>query len=327
MTVRTAPDPLSVSGYLDFLDREYLTGYIDGGGAAVKLLSVGDQVVAEQLASGLAGVGSGFQHVRVDAAETRIHMIDQVFAAVATQIDWVELAGDVVRLAFAEAGFPVPGRDLSITGVARHHDIDTAELYRSVRRAVERLVLADERLTHEFRTAMLRLCQERLGRGDVTAEEREIVLCWLRCERLPLSELRKLSLHTKINRANARSMLLSLTHWLRLAGRPGLVLHLDLTRLGVVRRPPIGLRTGLYYSKAAALDAYELLRQLIDGTDEYEGLLVCVVLPAALITDEVHGLPSYTALQLRVVDEVRDRNRANPYAALVRIGPQPEENS
>ena len=325
MTVRTVPDPRSVTGYLDFLEREYLAGYIDHGGAAVKLLSVGDQVVTGQLAAGLAGVGPGFQHACVDAAETRVHMIDQVFAAIASQIDWVELAGDVVRSAFAEAGFPAPGRDLSITGVARHHEIDTAELYRSVRRTVERLVLADQRMAHEFRTAMLRLCQECLGRGDVTVEEREIVLGWLRCDRLPASELRKLSLPTKINRANARSMLLSLTHWLRMAGRPGLVLHLDLTRLGVVRRPPVGMRAGLYYSKAATLDAYELLRQLIDGTDEYEGLLTAVVLPSALVTDEVHGLPSYTALQLRVVDEVHDRRRANPYATLVRIGPQPEE--
>jgi hypothetical protein len=160
----------------------------------------------------------------------------------------------------------------------------------------------------------------------VTLEEREIVLGWLRCDRLPLGELRRLSLHTRINRANARSMLLSLTRWLRMAGRSGLVLHLDLTRLGLIRRPPIGLRNGLYYSKAATLDTYELLRQLIDGTDEYEGLFVGVVLPSVLVTDEVHGLAAYTALQLRVVDEVRDRRRANPYAALVRIGPQPEES-
>ena len=316
MTIGTAPDPLTVSGYLAFLEREYLTSYVDQGGAAVKLLAVGDLVVAGQLATGLAEVGAGFQHASVDAAVTRVHLVDQVFAVVAAQVDWVGLAGEVVRAAFDLAGFPAPGRDLAIAAVARHHEIDAAELYRSVRRAVERLVLADQRLAYEFRTAMLRLCQEHLGRGDVTAEERQTVLGWLRCERIPAGDLRRLALTSKINRANARAMLLSLTRWLRLAGRPGLVLHLDLTRLGVVRRPPVGLRDGNYYSKAATLDAYELLRQLIDGTDEYEGLLVAAVLPAALVTDEVHGLPAYTALQLRVVDEVRDRRRANPYAAL-----------
>jgi hypothetical protein len=99
---------------------------------------------------------------------------------------------------------------------------------------------------------------------------------------------------------------------------------MDLTRLAVTRRPPAGLRDGYYYSKAATLDAYELLRQLIDGTDEFEGLFVAVLLPPELVNDEGRGLPAYTALRLRVVDEVRDRRRINPYSTLVRIGTQSE---
>lgn len=47
---------------------------------------------------------------------------------------------------------------------------------------------------------------------------------------------------------------------------------------------------------------------------------MAVLLPPELVTDESRGLPAYTALQLRVADEVRDRRRPNPYAALVRIG-------
>jgi hypothetical protein len=98
---------------------------------------------------------------------------------------------------------------------------------------------------------------------------------------------------------------------------------MDLERLTVARRPPAGLRDG-YYSKAATLDVYEVLRQLIDATDEFEGLFVAVLLPPELVTDEVRGLPAYTALQLRVADEVRDRRRPNPYAALVRLGVRTE---
>jgi hypothetical protein len=93
-----------------------------------------------------------------------------------------------------------------------------------------------------------------------------------------------------------------------------------LERLSVARRPPAGLRDGNYYSKAAVMDAYEVLRQLIDATDELEGLFVAVQLPPDLLTDEGRGLPAYTALHLRVADEVRDRRRPNPYAALTRVG-------
>jgi hypothetical protein len=54
------------------------------------------------------------------------------------------------------------------------------------------------------------------------------------------------------------------------------------------------------------------------------GLFVAVLLPSELVNDEVRGLPAYTALRLRVVDEVRDRRRINPYSTLISIGGQPE---
>jgi P-loop Domain of unknown function (DUF2791) len=313
--------------YLDFVEREYLASYIGHGGAAVKLLSIGDDAERVRLASGLAKAGDRFEHAAVDAATTRVHLIDQVFAAIARQLDWVALAGAVVRSALERAAFPVPDghNAVDLTAIARHHDVDAAELYRSVRRAIEQIVLRDTELSHEFRVAMLRLCQERLGRGEVSATERETVIGWLRGERLPAADLRRVGLRTKVNRYNARPLLLSLTRWLRIAGRSGLVLHLDLDRLAVARRPPVGLRDGFYYAKAATLDAYELVRQLIDATDESEGLFVAVQLPPPLVNDEARGLPAYTALQMRVADEVRDRRRPNPYASLVRIGARGQE--
>jgi len=312
---------LDAPSYIDFLDREYLASYVGHGGAAVKLLVPEDEFAAESLAKGLDVVGDRFQHAVVSAVTTRIHLVDQIFAEVARQLDWMALAQAVVRSAFDQAGFPpADPADLSVAAVARRHEVDSAELYRSVRRSVEQIVLKDSDLSHEFRMAMLRLCQSRLGRGDVSQAECETVIGWLRGDRVPAGELRKLSLQAKVSRHNARALLLSLTRWLRLAGHAGLLLRLDLTRLAVSRRPPAGLRDGHYYSKAATLDAYELLRQLIDGTDEFEGFFVAAVIPAELVHDEVRGLPAYTALRLRVVDEVRDRARTNPYSTLVRIG-------
>jgi Protein of unknown function (DUF2791). len=315
---------LGVAEYLDFVERDYLASYIAHGGSAVKLLSVGDEGAGQELSGGLAGLGEGFLHASVDAATTRVHLVDQVFTTIARQLDWVGLAEAVVRRAFEGAAFPVPaGNDgVDLAAVAHHHEVDAAELYRTVRREIERIVLRDSALSHEFRVAMLRLCQERLGRGDVSAIERETVVGWLCGDRLPAAELRRVSLHGKVARHNAWPLLSSLTRWVRIAGHSGLVLDLDLARLAVARRPPVGLRDGHYYAKAAILDAYEVLRQLIDATDELAGLFVAAQVPAVLVHDEKRGLPAYTALQLRVADEVRDRRRVNPYAALVRIGPQ-----
>ena len=318
---------LDAATYLDFVRREYLDGYVGRGGAAVKLVCATDEAVRNQLAEGLRRFGDDFEYATVDSVTTRIHLIDQLFVTVARQLDWVGLAEAVVRSALEQAAFPVPaGHDgVDLAAIAHHYDVDAAELYRSVRRAIEQIVWRDTELCHEFRVAMLRLCQDRLGRGDVSAAERETIIGWLRGERLAASDLRRVSLRAKINRTNARPLLLALTRWLRIAGRSGLVLHLDLDRLAVVRRPPVGLRDGHYYSKPATLDAYELVRQLIDATDDFEGLFVAVQLPSALINDEARGLPAYTALQLRVIDEVRDHRRVNPYATLVRVGVQPGE--
>ena len=320
---------IDVDVYLEFVEREYLSGYIAGGGASVKLLCPANDAVRTRLSAGFAEIGDGFAYAEVDAATTRIHLIDQVFTTVARQLDWVELAGSVVRVALEHAGFPSPAEigGVDLGTIARHHDVDAAELYRSTRRAIEQLVLRDTEMSHEFRVAMLRLCQERLGRGDVTPDERATVIGWLHGERLPAADLRRVGLTAKVNRYNARPLLLSLTRWLRIAGRPGLVLRLDLDRIAVTRRPPAGLRDGFYYAKAATLDAYELIRQLIDAIDEIEGLFVAVQVPPVLVHDEARGLPAYTALQLRVADEVRDRRRQNPYAALVRLGSDSAEVS
>jgi hypothetical protein len=321
--------PLAPSDYLDFLSKEYLAGYIGRGGAAVKLMVTGGERAGQEIADGLATLGDGFAHATVDAASTRVHMIDQLFGAVARQLDWVALAAAAVRNGYQRIGFPAPhpaggpegsGAELTVATVAAHHEVDATELYRSIRRELEHTVLGDVTLSHEFRVAVLRLCQDRLGRGDVHDSERAAVLGWLHGDRVPAAELRRVSLHAKIARHSARPLLVSLTRWLRRVGRAGLVLQLDLERVAVARRPPAGLRDGIYYTRAATLDAYEVLRQLIDSTDEFEGLLVAVLLPPELVTDETRGLPAYAALQLRVADEVRDRRRPNPYAALVRLG-------
>jgi P-loop Domain of unknown function (DUF2791) len=313
--------PVDVAGLLAFLEQEYLHGYVAGGGSAIKILVVGSEDVSREISHGLAEIGEDFVHLATDAAGTRVHMVDQVFAAIARQVDWIALASAVVSRAYDRSGYPAPsGSELSVAAVAKFHDCDPNELYRSVRRVLERSVLDDVTLSHEFRVAMLRLCQERLGRGDVEDTERETVIAWLGGEKLPIGALRRVGLHTRVTRHSARPMLVSLTRWVRRAGGQGVILQLDLERLAVSRRPPAGLRDGFYYSKAAVLDAYEVIRQLIDATDDLEGLLVAVLLPPELVTDDSRGLPAYAALHLRVADEVRDHRRPNPYAAMVRVG-------
>ena len=308
--------------YADFLTDEYLASYLPAGGAAVKVAVVGEGSAADRLESALASATAthGGQFVPVSAESTRVHMVDQIFLAVSRAVDWEGVAAASVRAAYHDADFPVPADcGLSVAEIARHYDMDPRELYRSVRRLLERSLLGNPALMAEMGRAILRLAQAHLGAGDVDAAERDAVLGWLRGELRSISALRSALIYSRIGRHNARAMLASAAALLLAAGYGGLVVYIDYGRIAEARRPPAELRTGFYYSKAATLDAYEVLRQFIDATDELRGVLVLAVLPPGLMTDETRGLPAYSALLLRVADEVRDRRRANPFAALVRL--------
>lgn len=313
---------LRVDDYADFLAKEYLGDYVRQGGSAVRLVVPGDDEVAHRWHRRLEEVAEaeGYVYVPIDAAAVRVHLMQEVFRCVVSRVDLVDTARRVVRTAYDRIGVPAAAPSgLSVAEVAEAHDVDPRELQRSLRRDLETTILGDAALVHEFRRAMLRLCQAELRTGDVRDDERDAVLGWLRGEPVPLARMRGVGLQSRIGRHTARGLLLSLASWLARTRGTGLVLDLDLARLEVARRPPVEEREGLYYSRAAVFDAYELLRQLIDATDGLHSTVVSVVITPALVTDESRGLPSYSALHLRVADEVRDRRRANPFAALVRL--------
>ena len=314
---------IAVRDYLETLDGEYVSDYVASGGAAVKFVVPADEDAAATFLDGLSGAAgrAGYLMASVDAAETRVHLLDQVFTEVARQVDWDELAGVAARSAAAAAGYPVPaGATLAVEQLAAHHRVEAGELKRDVDRQLQARVHQDYAMVQELRTAMLRLCQAQLHTGQVAEAEHAAILDWLRGDLRQMSALRSSLIFRRIGRHNARQLLFSLAHWLSVNDRAGLVLVLDLRRLGYARRPSPEERQGLYYTRAALLDAYEGLRQLVDNTDEMANLLVVAVASPAFLSDPGRGLDAYQALKLRIFDEVRDVNRDNPLSSLVRVG-------
>jgi hypothetical protein len=77
--------------WLRLLETEYLDGYIEGDGAAVKLLVAPEfDAVAETLAH-VAGraVEKGYLVAWVDSARVKVQMVDELFHSVARQVDWM----------------------------------------------------------------------------------------------------------------------------------------------------------------------------------------------------------------------------------------------
>jgi len=315
---------IAADSYAEFLDQEYLASYVSQGGAAVKFVVAADDHQAHAFREDLGRRAdqAGYLTVRIDGAEVRAHMIDQVLFAVARQVDWDGLAASAVRAAFAAASHPVPAeqQDVSVEAVAAHHQVDPGELSRDVNRQLQQLVFRDFAMVQEFRVAMLRLCQAQLRSGQVSEAEHAAVLDWLRGELRQISVLRSAMIFRRVGRHNARQLLFSLAHWLASNGKAGLLLELDVRRFGFARRPRPEERSGLYYTKAALLDGYELLRQLVDNTDELSHCCVVVLAAPEFLSDGARGVDAYQALKLRIYDEVRDRRRDNPFSSLVRVG-------
>ncbi len=310
---------ITVGEYLELLDAEYLSDFIPCGGATVKFAVAANGSDADDLRHRLLerARAKGFETASVNAAHVRAHMIDKVFHSLAQQIDWDAHARTVVASALNRLGFRVGEGDLGLDSLAELNDYDPIELRLDLHRALQELTVKDYDMAQEFRVAMLRLCRSQVDKSDAIQMEREHVLLWLRGELRTISALKQAGIFQRIARHNARHMLASLSRWLAKAGSAGLVLDFDIRRCAVPRRPDDAL---IYYSKAAVIDVYELLRQLIDSTDELSSCFVLVSIAPETLTDPRRGIEyHYDALKFRIWDEVRDRERANPLASLVRI--------
>jgi len=302
--------------------QEYLQRFVGQGGSSVKFVvtpsdtdraHVQDQLVA-------LAVQEQYACVRVDAKDTKIHMMDKFFHQVSRRVPWDELASQFVRRLLQENGYQIPEgkEDFSIAGVARMNERAEPLLRRDLNSWLERAIYHDTHMCQEFRMAMIRLCLGQMDSGAESPFMTEPVKAWLCGELRQISSLKEALIFQKIVRTNARYMFASLSRWLRLVGKTGLVVSLDLSRCLESKKPTSP--EGLYYGVSATLDAYEMLRQFIDGTDELESLLLVVSVPPEFLTDTRRGLSRYEALKLRIWDEVRDRQYQNPLGALIRLG-------
>lgn len=308
--------------WLSVVRHEYLHDFIRPGGAAVKFAIPGEGSELGEIKTGLQQIAKeeGFLCAFVDAATTRIHMIDQLFFQVAKQVDWPGLAYAFLRRSL-EGHYKLPDKweEFNLETIANLNGSEERDMRPLINNRLRDSVFRDYAMAQEFRIAMLRLCQAQLDPADVSPNLCNAIQEWLRGElRRRITALKPALIFQKIGRHNARHLLFSLAHWLHVAGMGGLVLVLDISRYTLKRpKEPDGTN---YYRVPAAWDCYEVLRQFIDGTDESEFVFTVVLaLPQFLDPDCRGGVYAYEALKLRIWDEVYDRDRANPLSSLVRL--------
>ena len=321
------PITIPADEWLSLLRKEYLQDFIPRGGAAVKFAVPMDGLEHQGLLDKLkqSAEADGYLFVSVDAATTRLNMIDQVFHAIAKQVAWDDLTYTFLRATLSESQYRLPEsrKDFDLVQLSSLNALDLGTMRVIINRRLRDRLFRDYAMTQEFRMAMLSLCRVQLDPQEVGAGIPEAIKEWLRGELRLISALKSALIFQKIGRHNGRHMLSSLSHWLHLTGKAGLVIVLDISRFLEAKRPSESDVTQQYYGIPAVVEAYEVLRQCIDGTDEIKFCLIVVLAPPNFLTDERRGVSRYDALNLRISDtEVRDLQRPNPLSPLVRLAGQ-----
>lgn len=316
---------VALDEWIRLLRSEYIEEFIPSGGATVKIAVVppeGNVGVVRALKS--VAAEHAFLVTHLDSAEMRIHMIDQVFHAVTRRVDWDDLTDTYLRGLLNANGiaveYGVPLHD--VAAIAEANGRAPGDLLNEVSRLIANSVLKDYSLSREFRTAMAMLCRGRVNPQNVSPTDADLIKQWLRGEKCSLAGLKHVQIYQRVGRHNARPLLASLARWLRRVGYDGLALVIDMTAVVTEFRPG---ENPVRYTRRTLLDAFEVLRQFIDDVDQVEYLFVGVVAGPGLLDDPRRNLDNYTALKMRVVDEVRDRDRPNPLNAMVRLDPPARE--
>ena len=316
---------LSVNEWLRVVREEYLSGLIQDGGASTKFVVPESTGLLPLLKSELTreAVSLNYQAFNVDGGETRVHMPHEVFFRIARQIDWGHLSRLVILRLCNDAGYRTDAIDpqsetLVIRAVSHKNAVEESQVALDVRRRLPEAVTRNREMSRDFRLAMTHLCLTEIS-GDAGNEiEATPLLDWLTGANRRVSNVRPYQIFNTITRTNARHFLQSLLKWLQLVGYSGAVVLLDISRLTLRQNPRDDL---IFYSRPAVMDHYEFLREVIDSSDQLEGLLLVAMANEDFLDPDERGkgYSIYRALMGRIADEVRSRDQANPMAALVRL--------
>ncbi len=319
------PNTIALGDWLQVIDAEYLSSFVRDGGTSVKFAVTPDELKADLYAQMEARCGElDYLFVELDAGVARAHMPQDFFFRLAHQVDWRFLARRLIVSLAQDAGLRVDGVDPRRTGniyesIAQASGLERQSVYGDLRPYLEARISKNTNMAKDFRVAMTQLCVCENTPGQQEYNGRPL-LDWLTGNNTRVSSVRPFLIYTSINRNTARYFIESALYWIRHVGHAGTAILFDNSRVTVARNPRDGLR---YYTRAMAMEHYELLREFIDGADRLSGALLVVVTNRDFLDDSGHrrsrGYGIYEALRTRVMDDVRDRNRVNPIASLVRL--------
>ncbi len=316
---------IGLHDWLQHIDSEYLATFIkDGdGGASIKFAVTEDELkptLYEAMKSKCQELD--YLIIRIDAAETKVHMPQDIFFWIAKQVDWRLLARRLILRLAQGKGYGVntitPNEVKNVfEAIGEVNNNGSQFVLGELRPEIEGRVSKEYRMAKDFRVAMTQLCLCENIRPNQEYGGQPLI-DWLTGTNTRVSSVKSFFINTAINRTTARHFIESALFWFRHVGYAGTVILLDNSRVTLSPNPKDGLK---YYTKAMVMDHYEVLREFVDGIGRLAGTLLVIVTNSAFLDGDAgsRGFGTYPALRTRIMDDVRDKNLVNPVASLVRL--------
>src|SRR5438445_720670 len=132
---------LPANDWLAVLRKEYLQDFIRSGGAAVKFAVPLENMEHQGLLDTLQQMAEedGYLFVSVDAAITRVHMIDRLFHAIARQVAWDDLAYAFLRSTLVAGHYRLPDdrKDFTLEQLAELNGLDVPNIQTFINQMLE----------------------------------------------------------------------------------------------------------------------------------------------------------------------------------------------
>lgn len=302
----------------DFWKTRYLQTYIADGGSKIKFLTGGD---ADERSQTLVkflhdAEDAGYKAVYISAKKTWLHDFKNIYVAIFDAVDFENCLNCCAANIIRELGYDpeeIPdGTDFASFLQARSAFDPLTK--REIREKLSTMFFKNTWIDNNFAISAALITGGILGYPALEPTARDLLFSWYMCEKeAHISALRKTGLSpSRITKINARHMLRSLVEIIRLSGYKGLVVAIDSLEM----LANVSSLEEIRYTKMRREDAYESIREMIDGIDTFSHFMLAFSFEKELLEDEVCGFKSYQALWMRIQNEI-EAEQLNRFADII----------
>jgi hypothetical protein len=233
-----------------------------------------------------------------------LHDFREIYLEILRHVDWNALmegcAQHVLRELIPNADERPAGMSVSDFLISqRQLDVITRGELRDL---IRKYFLNNPALDNNFGLCCAQLVGDILGLATCEEETKSFLLRWIYGDKtLRSAMLRAMGMAAYgITKYNARHMLRSLCWLVSFSGKPGILVCVD--HLETILN--LSGLDEMKYTSARRTNTYEIIRQLIDDIDSMRNIMFVFAFNRELMDNEKIGLPSYSALWMRIQNEI-----------------------